>query len=312
MDLTKILFIPIMGSALFLRYCDCAISGSIVEKCDSRGVYDMEVFFTQDGSAATGNCSCPDWIGDRCCQVLERLQAKLPTCNPGCLNEGVCFTNDTCQCVNGFFGPRCERGGDMEERLKPRLNPTLPLRDLYQPLSWYDGPEAAWDNRACYVKVSMENSPDDVIITAVSTKIDVISATFGNFTAGPMDADGKINGSFRFACLEVRCPSANISGDAFDVTVDVSLESAFGPCHISEHASISGFKKEAAADAGNSDKGRFVLHYGNNYGSKFGVYAVNGYLTNALYLSRQKCYSGSEFDVTNVNVTRGAAVTYAC
>ena len=36
------------------------------------------------------------------------------------------------------------------------LNPTLPLDDVFKPLSWYDVPEVSWSNKVCYIKVYVQ------------------------------------------------------------------------------------------------------------------------------------------------------------
>jgi hypothetical protein len=72
----------------------------------------------------------------------------------------------------------------------------------------------------------------DTIITAVSSAANDTTVPFGNFTTGPIDSSAAMNGSSRFACLQVRCPGTFTNGDDFDVLVNISVETRYKRCQI--------------------------------------------------------------------------------
>ncbi|XP_052765126.1 uncharacterized protein LOC128206589 [Mya arenaria] len=282
---------------------------SFVSETCSNGTYQLDIGVDNSENGGSSVCTCPDWIGTtRCCKFLEKLRPLLPTCDPRCENEGVCIANDTCDCVNGFIGSRCQIGSDLPEGLRPQLHLTLPENELYEDLSWYDAPPYSWSNKACFIKIVAQNAPAETLFSAESSRMDVVPGSFGNFTSGVINENGSVLGSSRFACMQVRCPSASLEGIPFDVRVTVTASMSI--CKLSTSA-LSGdaYSVERLVDG---DVAHIDLQNGDNYGSKFGVYMSSGTRKKALYLAREACCSGNEFVITDIAPDMGVALHYTC
>ena len=74
-----------------------------------------------------GTCTAPDtcdcvagYSGDQCQNGMQIFSPStfpcilkyilLALCSPGCENGGTCSAPDTCDCVAGYSGDRCENG----------------------------------------------------------------------------------------------------------------------------------------------------------------------------------------------------------
>ncbi|WAR29042.1 hypothetical protein MAR_002610, partial [Mya arenaria] len=121
------------------------------------------------------------------------------------------------------------------------------------------------------------NAPEDTIITAESISTADVSSPPGNYSMGPLDAHGFLNGTSRFACLQVRCPGFLTTGAAFDIVVNVTMETTSGHCL-----------------------------------ARFGVYIGTGFRDRAVYQAQHSCYSGSHFDHVTMVAENGAIASYQC
>ncbi|XP_060586707.1 uncharacterized protein LOC132742353 isoform X2 [Ruditapes philippinarum] len=261
-------------------------------------------FCLNHGVYRNGKCQCAAGVKGYCCEVK-------PTCRPECENNGTCIADDTCKCAPGFYGNRCEIGGTLYENLLPKLNPTLPVDDLYKPLSWYDSPPYNSDNEACFVKIHIQDAPYDTIMTAVSSAANDTTVPFGNFTAGPIDSSAAMNGSSRFACLQVRCPGTFTNGDDFEVLVNISVETRYKRCQI-RGQSQNLINVHVSSILAGSDSFNIVLENGKKYGPAYGIYINNGYLDNAVYLAKTTCYSGHSYEFEHFNPRTGVLAEYFC
>ena len=59
---------------------------------------DVKMVCSIEGNVAPSTCSCISQI------IL------LALCSPGCENGGTCTTPDTCDCLDGYSGDRCQNG----------------------------------------------------------------------------------------------------------------------------------------------------------------------------------------------------------
>ncbi|WAR16335.1 hypothetical protein MAR_030929 [Mya arenaria] len=152
------------------------------------------------------------------------------------------------------------------------------------------------------------NAPAETLFSAESSRMDVVPGSFGNFTSGVINENGSVLGSSRFACMQVRCPSASLEGIPFDVRVTVTASMSI--CKLSTSA-LSGdaYSVERLVDG---DVAHIDLQNGDNYGSKFGVYMSSGTRKKALYLAREACCSGNEFVITDIAPDMGVALHYTC
>ncbi|XP_060597302.1 uncharacterized protein LOC132751181 [Ruditapes philippinarum] len=255
-----------------------------------------------DGKFIDEKCSCPQPFTGVCCQ-------ELPTCQPSCKNGGVCIADNTCRCQSNFYGPICEIGSVIEERLQPHFNPLM-SRD-YDPLSWYDAPKMSGDNKICYIKIQVENAYFDTIFTAVSTLANNKSVSFGNFTTAPVDSELKLNHTSRFACLKVRCPGVSTTGSPFEVSVNISVSSPQRKCTVNENKSMESVVL-TAYNYGGHDYLTLELQSGNNYGEIYGIYVGTGFRDKAEFLAKQSCYSGSRYVSHSIQPEKNVLGSITC
>ena len=79
----------------------------------------------------------------------------------------------------------------------------------------------------------LQNAAINTILKAVSTPGAYTDEPFGYFTVGPIDSNATVNGTDRFACLQVRCPGLLNDGRSFDTVVNVSVENeSSGRCRV--------------------------------------------------------------------------------
>lgn len=235
----------------------------------------------------------------------------MPVCYPTCENKGTCIANDICKCKPGYYGQRCEIGSSFNELLLPKLHPTIPLESIHKQLSWYDRPDYDSSNEVCYVKVHIQNALYDLIFTAESMLSNLTMSSFGNFTTAPIDESAGMNGSSRFACLQVRCPGFQINQEEFDVLVRVSVKTRYKQCHV-RYAGKKAMNFSKTLSQTESDTFTVVLENGKKYGPVYGVYFYTGFRDKAQYLAQHACQSGHEYDFDNIIPTNGILAEYIC
>ena len=59
---------------------------------------DVKMVCSIGGNFAPSTCPC----------ILQYILLAL--CSPGCENGGTCTAPDTCDCVTGYSGDRCQNG----------------------------------------------------------------------------------------------------------------------------------------------------------------------------------------------------------
>ncbi|WAR29053.1 hypothetical protein MAR_002621, partial [Mya arenaria] len=155
------------------------------------------------------------------------------------------------------------------------------------------------------------NAPDDTIITAESITTADVSSPLGNYSMAPIDAHGFLNGTSRFACLHVRCPGFLTTGAAFDIVVNVTMETTSGHCLARSQSALLRSGNIISRSTGD-DSFRITLENGDNYGPKFGVYIGTGFRDRAVYQAQHSCYSGSHFDHVTMVAENGAIASYQC
>lgn len=222
----------------------------------------------------------------------------------------MCIADDLCKCENGFYGVRCEKGADFDKNLIPQLHTSRPIDELNTPLAWFDVPTYDSRNKACFIKVQVQNAYADTILVADSRLPNGTTESFGNFSTAPIDSSASFNGTSRFACLQVRCPGMTADGNDFDVVVDVTVESTYTKCHL-ENATKK-MNVYVSSDPYGNDKFTVNLENGDNYGPVYGVYVNTGYREKAMYLAQQGCYSGKYYNYNNFSPSSGILAKYNC